>query len=116
MYQLGDTLRAMSWFLYLIECRDGSLYTGITTDVERRYAQHLSGKGARYTRAHPPRQLLGAIACADRSSASRAEYALKQCKPTEKRRWLTQQIRATKKRPAKTPAIKKAIKKATSPT
>lgn len=116
MYQLDDTLRAMSWFLYLIECRDGSLYTGITTDVERRYAQHLRGKGARYTRAHPPRQLLGAIACADRSSASRAEYALKQCKPSEKRQWLTQQMRGTKKRAAKAPAKRNVTKKAISPT
>ena len=48
MYQLGDTLRAMSWFLYLIECRDGSLYTGITTDIARRYAQHAGEIG----RAH----------------------------------------------------------------
>ena len=71
MYQLGDTLRAMSWFLYLIECRDGSLYTGITTDVARRYVQHAGGKGARYTRAHPPLQLLGAVECPDRSTASR---------------------------------------------
>lgn len=113
MYQLGDTLRAMPWFLYLIECRDGSLYTGITTDVARRYAQHVSGKGARYTRAHPPLQLLGAIECADRSTASRDEYALKQRKPAEKRLWLTQQLRASRKRMAKKPATKKTAKKTT---
>lgn len=113
MYQLGDTLRAMSWFLYLIECRDGSLYTGITTDVARRYAQHVSGKGARYTRAHPPLQLLGAVECPDRSTASRAEYALKQRKPAEKRLWLTQQLRAGKKRVTKKPATEKRAKKTT---
>ena len=38
------------WYVYLIECRDGSLYTGIATDVDRRYAEHVAGKGARYTR------------------------------------------------------------------
>jgi putative endonuclease len=38
---------AAPWFVYLLECRDGSLYTGITTDVARRYAQHVAGKGAR---------------------------------------------------------------------
>ena len=113
MYQLGDTLRAMSWFLYLIECRDGSLYTGITTDVARRYAQHAGGKGARYTRAHPPLQLLGAIECPDRSTASRAEYALKQQKPAQKRRWLAQQLRASTRRVAKKPAAKKTMNKAT---
>ena len=44
----------MPWFLYLIECADGSLYTGIATDVEARFAKHASGKGARYTRSRKP--------------------------------------------------------------
>ena len=73
------------WFLYLIECRDGSLYAGITTDVAARYATHLSGKGARYTRSHPPVQLIGSVAYPDRSSASKAEYRIKQLKPAAKR-------------------------------
>ncbi|KRG68204.1 GIY-YIG nuclease family protein [Pseudoxanthomonas dokdonensis] len=77
----------MSWFVYLIECRGGSVYTGITTDVDRRYAQHVAGTGARYTRARPPVRLLGARAFADRSSASKAEYAVKQLPPDRKRRW-----------------------------
>ena len=50
-------MAAKSWFLYLIECRDGSVYTGITVDVAARYAAHISGKGARYTRSHPPLRL-----------------------------------------------------------
>jgi putative endonuclease len=66
------------WFLYLIECQDGSIYTGITTDVVRRYAEHVSGKGARYTRAHPPKQLLAVFPYADRAAVSRAEYITKQ--------------------------------------
>ena len=60
----------MAWFVYLIECTDGSIYTGIAVDVYARYAVHRSGKGARYTRSHPPQRLLAAIACADRSVAS----------------------------------------------
>ena len=56
----------MAWFVYLIECRDGSIYTGIAVDVAARYAAHLSGKGARYTRSHPPRRLIAAIEYADR--------------------------------------------------
>lgn len=76
-----------AWFLYLIECRDGSLYTGIAIDVAVRYAAHLAGKGARYTRAHPPTRLIGWIGFPDRSSASRAEYRVKQLKPAEKRRY-----------------------------
>ncbi|MGY0558410.1 MULTISPECIES: GIY-YIG nuclease family protein [unclassified Lysobacter] len=73
------------WYVYLIECRDGSLYTGIAIDVERRYAQHLAGKGARYTRAHPPVRLMARFEHPDRSSASRAEYAIKQLSAARKR-------------------------------
>ena len=75
----------MAWFLYLIECTDGSVYTGITTDVEARYATHASGKGARYTRAHPPSRLLAVVECADRSAAAKAEYATKCLSATQKR-------------------------------
>lgn len=73
------------WYVYLLECRDGSLYTGIAVDVERRYAQHVAGKGARYTRARPPARLLACFEHPDRASASRAEYAIKQLTPARKR-------------------------------
>lgn len=66
------------WCLYLLECQDGSYYAGITNDLAARYAAHLSGRGARYTRAHPPLRLLGQRAYPDRASASRAEWAIKQ--------------------------------------
>jgi putative endonuclease len=75
----------MAWFLYLIECRDGSIYTGITVNVDARYAAHLNGKGARYTRSHPPRRLLAAIEYPDRSAAAKAEYRIKQLSPRDKR-------------------------------
>ena len=75
----------MAWFVYLIECEGGSIYTGIAIDVEARYAAHKSGKGARYTRSHPPRRLLAAIEYADRSAASKAEYRIKRLSPSEKR-------------------------------
>lgn len=75
----------MAWFVYLIECRDGSIYTGIAIDVAARYAAHLRGKGARYTRSHPPRRLLAAIEYADRSAASKAEYQIKRLPPRDKR-------------------------------
>jgi putative endonuclease len=74
------------WFLYLIECLDGSIYTGIAKDVAARYAAHLSGKGARYTRAHPPARLLASKAYPDHSSALKAEYQVKQMKAEAKRR------------------------------
>lgn len=75
----------MAWFLYLIECKDGSIYTGIAVDVHARYAAHQKGKGARYTRSHPPRRLLAIVEYADRSTASKAEYAMKRLSAAEKR-------------------------------
>ena len=80
-----------AWFVYLIECVDGSLYTGIAIDVTARYAAHVSGKGARYTRSHPPAVLLGCVKYPDRSSASKAEYQIKQLKPAAKRQFFAEQ-------------------------
>ena len=65
------------WHLYLIECADGSLYTGIATDVERRFSEHVSGKGARYTRSHAPSRLVASGPVGSRSQALRAELAVK---------------------------------------
>ena len=76
------------WFVYLIECRNGSLYTGIAVDVDARYAAHVAGCGARYTRMHPPQRLLIAFPCRDRSEASRAEAAIKRWPVARKRAWL----------------------------
>lgn len=75
----------MSWYLYLIECEGGSIYTGVTVDVAARYAVHARGKGARYTRSHPPVRLLMSLAFEDRSSAQKAEYQVKQMSASEKR-------------------------------
>lgn len=75
----------MSWYLYVLECSDGSLYTGITVDVAARYAAHAAGKGARYTRGRPPRRVLAVVAYPDRGSASRAEYEVKQLPLARKR-------------------------------
>lgn len=77
-----------AWHLYLLRCRDGSLYAGITTDVERRFRQHLAGKGAKYTRARPPECVLGTRAFPDRASAARAEWTIKQLPRDRKLAWL----------------------------
>jgi putative endonuclease len=74
-----------SWFVYILECRDGSLYTGIAIDVARRYALHAAGRGARYTRSHPPARLLASFEHPDRSSAARAEHAIKRLTAAAKR-------------------------------
>ena len=75
----------MAWFLYLLECSNGAVYTGIAVDVEARFAQHRSGKGAKYTRANPPKKILGIKRFRTRASASREEWRVKQLSAVEKR-------------------------------
>jgi putative endonuclease len=72
--------------VYLILCRGNSIYTGIALDVAARYAQHLAGTGARYTRANPPRRLLARFACPSQSVAARLEAAIKRLPAAEKRK------------------------------
>lgn len=74
----------MAWHVYLIECRDGSIYTGIAIDVAARYAAHAAGKGARYTRSRPPQRLLAVFVMADRSSALREERRIKRLPAAQK--------------------------------
>ena len=66
------------WYLYVVECADGSLYTGVTKDVHRRLNEHnKSTKGAKYTRSRRPVKLVYYEEHVDRSAACKAEYALK---------------------------------------
>lgn len=68
----------MSYFVYILECSDGSLYTGITKDITKRLDEHnTSDKGAKYTKARRPVKLLYEESLFDRSSASKREYAIK---------------------------------------
>lgn len=78
-------LNSKPWYLYMIECQDQSIYTGIAIDVLARYQLHESGKGARYTRAHPPKRLIGIAEYPDRSTAAKAEHAVKQLTSKKKR-------------------------------
>jgi putative endonuclease len=75
-----------AWCVYMLRCADGSLYTGITTDVARRVAEHNgdSGLGARYTRSRRPVELVHVEAAADRAAASRREAAIKRLDRTRK--------------------------------
>ena len=74
----------MSWFVYILRCADGTLYTGSTTDVEKRLAVHNSGSGAKYTRARRPCTLAYCEEAADRRAALRREAAIKKLTRTEK--------------------------------
>ncbi len=67
----------MPYFVYLIECEDGSIYTGITTDVKRRFEEHAAGKGARYTRAHKVKRVIHTEFHRTRSGALKREAAIK---------------------------------------
>jgi putative endonuclease len=75
-----------NWQVYILLCSDGSLYTGITTDVARRFAQHRTGSGAKYFRGRVPRCLVYLEIGHDRSSASRREAEIKRLRPADKRR------------------------------
>lgn len=72
------------WTVYIIRCADGSLYTGITKDVEMRLAQHNSGRAAKYTRSRLPVELVYREDVADRATALKREHAIKQL-PKEKK-------------------------------
>jgi len=67
----------MTWCLYLLECKNGAYYAGITNDLASRFSAHVAGKGARYTRANPPIKILASKPYPDRSAASVAEAQLK---------------------------------------
>lgn len=65
------------WLVYIIHCSDDSYYTGITTDLERRFEQHRSGKGAKYFNGREPLEVVYTEYCRDRSLASRREAQIK---------------------------------------
>ncbi len=71
------------WYVYILLCRDKSLYTGITTDLERRFAAHLKG-GAKYTRSNPPLQVVYREVVASRSLALKREHEIKSLTRKEK--------------------------------
>ena len=73
-----------TWKLYILRCRDGSLYTGITTDVEKRFAAHNAGKGAKYTRGRGPLELVYREDCGDHSAALKRELEIKALSRDEK--------------------------------
>ena len=72
------------WYLYILQCGDGSLYTGITTDVEKRLEAHRSGKGAKYTRGRSPQELKSRDGCGTHSDALKRELEIKHLSREEK--------------------------------
>ena len=73
-----------NWYLYVLRCGDGTLYTGITTDTEKRLEAHRAGKGAKYTRGRAPLELIYQELCGCHSGALKKEYRFKQLPRAEK--------------------------------
>lgn len=98
------------WCVYMLRCRDGSLYTGATNNLEQRLARHQRGKGAAYTRSRLPVRLVYREAAEDRSAALRREAALKNLSRPEKltlvrtkRQGVTGTVVPPRRRPSRTP-------------
>jgi len=85
-----------NWYVYIVQCRDKSLYTGISTDVEARINKHNAGKGARYTRSRKPVHLVYKQKMQSESAARKREIELK-CWPRSKKLQLVKEGRQTKK-------------------
>src|SRR5690348_9143018 len=76
-----------AWFVYMLECAGGRIYTGVSPDVVARFARHRAGAGGAFTRSFPPKRILAAKRCAGRGKALSAEHALKQLERPEKLAW-----------------------------
>ena len=79
---------AKHWMLYILECSDGTFYTGITNDMDRRFSQHNAGKAARYTRGRRPVSLRYCVRCTTRSQALVREAAIKRLTRAAKHRFM----------------------------
>ena len=76
------------WHLYILRCKDGTLYTGITTDIDKRLAAHQTGKGAKYTRGRSPLELVYREECGSHSDALKREWLVKGLSREKKQRMI----------------------------
>jgi putative endonuclease len=77
-----------AWFVYILECENGLLYTGIAKDVEKRFTAHVQGKGAIFTRLNPPLAILASQTLPSHSAAAKMEAQIKKWKKPEKLLWI----------------------------
>ena len=85
---------AGSWWLYVLECQGGVLYTGIAKDVDTRFEAHRRGDGAMFTRLNRPVRVVGRVMLATKGQALRAEFALKKLSRNAKLQWCTRGLDA----------------------
>ena len=88
------TLRRRGWCLYLVKCADGTLYTGITNDLQRRMDQHNNGTASRYTRCRLPVQLVYREGCRNKSGALKKEYRMKSLSRRAKEEYIAGKARS----------------------
>jgi putative endonuclease len=85
---MGQSVMALmpkcNWVCYLLECADGTIYCGVTNDLEKRLAAHNAGAGAKYTRGRTPVKLVHSEVCADKQSALQREYQVKRMARADK--------------------------------
>ena len=81
---MKNKIKKISWFVYILSCADGTLYTGITNDVKKRIKAHNEGKGAKYTRGRGPVELVFKSSCRNKSGALKKEAKFKKLNKTEK--------------------------------
>ena len=103
---IDSTERTETWWLYVLECQGGILYTGIAKDVDARFAAHLNGTGAIFTRLNPPLRILARLTMPTKSAALRAEYAFKQASRADKLRWCATGLESFVSRPARGGAMR----------
>ena len=85
----------MTWHVYIIECNDGSFYTGITNDLDKRITAHNGGHGAKYTKSRRPVHLRYSEPASDRGQASQREYAIKSLRKSAKLELIATQLTKT---------------------
>ncbi len=78
---------AKKWYVYILECQDGSFYTGVTNDIDSRMNVHATGKGSKYVCKKGFKKLVRAKQCKDKSTACKCEYAIKQLPRKKKLSW-----------------------------
>lgn len=87
--------KAGTWYLYILECRDGTFYTGVTNDLQRRTIQHNRGTASRYTRSRLPVRLVYAEACRSKSSALKKEFRMKSLSRRDKEIYIKKKSKAS---------------------
>lgn len=80
----SETSASDIWYVYILECSDKTLYTGITNNLEKRISKHNEGKGAKYTRGRGPVTLVRSFTCSSKGEALKLEYKIKQLSKEEK--------------------------------